>query len=213
MADIPFGAILSGAESQRLRTFCTSEGWTAKDLDGFARLLQHGPLEAVRADFHTRIKAVGLDKARQSLLDIAYGPTKTPLYNYTLQLIYQNPRRRLLYLQILFFLAFEAKIPVDSSDLNGNTTLMYSISTKPYFDIEVAEIMLYAGGDINRRNRYGCVVGHDIVMARDYTPAGKKRTLDALKYFIQKGGVSICLIVTESLSKMLAKGRCSSSLR
>jgi hypothetical protein len=49
MADIPFGVILSGAESQRLRTFCTSEGWTAKDLDSFARLLQHGPLEAVRA--------------------------------------------------------------------------------------------------------------------------------------------------------------------
>jgi len=188
VADIPTGVILSGAEHQRLRTFCTSQVWTAKDLDYFGRLLQSAPLEIVRADFHWRIKNVGLDRARQSLLDIAYGPTKIPLYNYILQLTHYNPPRRLIYLQILFFLAFEAKIPVDSSDLSGNTTLMYSICTKPYFDIEVAEIMLYAGGDINRRNRYGCVAGHDIVMARVLTPTGKKRTLDALKYFMQKGG-------------------------
>jgi hypothetical protein len=72
-------------------------------------------------------------------------------------------------------------IPVDSTDLSGNTTLMYSISMKPYLDTEIADILINAGGDINRRNRYGCVAAHNIVMVLDYTPAGKKKAVDALK--------------------------------
>lgn len=86
------------------------------------------------------------------------------------------------------YLALEAKILVDSVDMSGTTAFMESISTKPYWDPDFADIILEAGANINHRNRYGCVAGHDIAMASDYSPAGKKKTVDALKYFIEKGG-------------------------
>lgn len=65
---------------------------------------------------------------------------------------------------------------------------MYSISTKPYLDMEMADILLEAGGNINHWNRYGCVAAHDIVMAKSYSLEGKKATVDALKYFVEHGG-------------------------
>lgn len=49
-------------------------------------------------------------------------------------------------------------------------------------------ILLKAGGNINRRNRYGPVAAHDAAMVRDYTPASKKKTYDALRYFVEHGG-------------------------
>lgn len=65
-----------------------------------------------------------------------------------------------------------------------------SISNKPNLDTEIADILLgTGGGDINHRNRYGCMPAHDTVMAKDYTPAGKKKNVvDALKYFMDKAG-------------------------
>jgi len=184
----PGTSILSGAESQRLRTFCANETYTAADLDSYATLLQRGPLAAIKADFEKRVEAVGVESARKQLSDVAYGPTKIPLFNYILQLTILVPYNRPLYLSYFRYFANEALIPVDATDLSGTTTLMYSISTKPYFDPEVADILLDAGGNINHRNRYGCVAAHDIVMATDYSPSGKKKTVDALKYFIEKGG-------------------------
>jgi hypothetical protein len=80
MAGLPTGDILSGAESQLLRSFCTSMSYTDDDLDDYARLLQAGPLEAIRNDFDQRVETNGTDAARQSLLAVAYGPTKIPLY-------------------------------------------------------------------------------------------------------------------------------------
>jgi len=188
MAGLPTGDILSGAESQLLRNFCTSMSYTDDDLDDYARLLQTGPLEAIRSDFDQKVETNGIDAARQSLLAIAYGPTKIPLYNYILQLTILVPHRRSMYLSYFRYLALEAKVPVDSADLSGNTTLMYSISTKPYLDTEVAGILLQAGADINHRNRYGAVAAHDIVMAMDYSPAGKKKVVDALRFFLENGG-------------------------
>ncbi|RDI79478.1 Ribosome biogenesis protein [Venturia inaequalis] len=91
-------------------------------------------------------------------------------------------------MSIVSFLAEEAKVPVDTPDLSGTTTLMWAISTKPYYEPEVADILLKAGGNINRRNRYGCVAAHDAAMVRDYTPAGKKKTCDALRYYVEHGG-------------------------
>lgn len=55
--------------------------------------------------------------------------------------------------------------------------LTHSISTKPYFDTELADILLEAGRDIVRINRLSSVTAHDIVMAMDYSVAGKKSLL------------------------------------
>ncbi|TVY84841.1 hypothetical protein LSUE1_G000589 [Lachnellula suecica] len=188
MANIPGGShVLAGLDSQRLRTSCTSNSWTGADLDQYSRLLR-GSTEIMRLDFNEKVKAEGIDNVRKSLADINYGPTKVPLFNFLLQLTILDPANRHQYLETARYLALEAKVPVDSMDLSGNTAFMYSISTKPYWDHEFADIMVNAGASINHRNRYGCVAGHDIIMARDLSPEGKKKTLEALKYFIEKGG-------------------------
>ena len=180
--------ILSGAQSQALRTFCTHNTFGASDLDAYARLLQNAPLTIIEADFKQRISITSLDSARQSLADLQYGPTKVPLFNYLLQLVYMNPSDRARYISIVRYLALEAKVPVDTTDLSGTTAFMYSISTKPYWDKDFADIMVEAGTEINKKNRYGCVAGHDIVLAQDFSPAGKKKTCDAFKYFLDNGG-------------------------
>jgi hypothetical protein len=180
--------ILSGVGSQRLRSFCYSNTYTGADLDDYARLLQKGPIAAVISDFEKRCEAIGIEGARRALAEISYGPTKIPIFNYILQLTVLDPENRPRYIAYVRYLALEAKVPVDSADLSGTTALMYSISTKPYLDMEMADILLEAGGNINHRNRYGCVAAHDIVMAKSYSPEGKKKTLDALKYFVEHGG-------------------------
>jgi hypothetical protein len=146
------------------------------------------PTDKIRANFEERVKTGGINEAQQALADIQYGPTKVPLFNFILQLTILDPLNRGRYLETTRYLALEAKVPVDTTDLSGTTAFMYSISTKPYWDSEFADIMVEAGAAINHRNRYGGVAGHDIVMARDFSPAGKKKTLDALKYFVEKGG-------------------------
>lgn len=47
--------------------------------------------------------------------------------------------------------------------------------------------MLETGANVNYQNRYSCVAGHDTVLVRDYSPKGKKKALDSLKYVIKKG--------------------------
>lgn len=189
MADIPSGThVLSGADSQKLRTFCSSQTWTEKDLDGYAKILQRGSVQSVCDDFNMRKEEKGIEAARKELADLNYGPTKVPLFNFLLQLRLLDPASQSQYLEIVSYLALEVKVPVDSTDLSGNTALMYSICTKPYFDTEFADVMLAAGGDINHRNRYGCVAAHDVVMVRDLSASGKRTAVDALSYFIKHGG-------------------------
>lgn len=187
--DLPTGTLLSGYESQRLREFCSKETYTSSDLDSYAlKTLADGNLTDVQTDFKERVASNGLASAQEELASIAYGPTKVPLFNYLLQLAILNPEKRPKYIEIIDFLTLECKVPVDTPDLSGNTTLMYAISTKPYFDTDIADILIRAGGDINKRNRYGCVAAHDIVMVGDHSSAGKKKAADALRYFLSYGG-------------------------
>lgn len=182
------GYIVKGLESQNLRTFCYNAVWTSDSLDDFGLLMQTSTLEEIRAYCLKKKQELGEKETIQYFADIHYGPGKMPIFNYILQLAYMDPSHRAYLLAVTRFLAIEFKVPVDSADLAGNTAFMYSISTKPFLDTEFADIMLQAGADINHRNRYGCVAAHDAVMASDHTPAGRKKTFDALKYFIDKGG-------------------------
>lgn len=85
MDNLP-GGILSGLQSQTLRSFCTSKSYTEADLDDHSRLLR-GPPESVRFDFEKKVEANGIDKTRQSFADIHYGPTKVPHQGARLQLL------------------------------------------------------------------------------------------------------------------------------
>lgn len=85
-------------------------------------------------------------------------------------------------MSIVRFLAEEAKVP-DTPDLSGTTTLMWAVY-KTLLRVELDDILLQAGGNINFRSRYGCVAAHDAAMVRDYTPAGKRKTCDALRCIV-----------------------------
>lgn len=75
------------------------------------------------------------------------------------------------------------------TDIAGITALMYSICTKPYFDPEFAQLMLDAGGDINRRDRFGGIAALDITTVQLlYRKGAHERAGAALQWFLEHGG-------------------------
>lgn len=75
------------------------------------------------------------------------------------------------------------------TDMSGSTALMHSISTKPYFDHEFAQLMLDAGGDINRQDRFGGVTAHDIATIQLlYDHAAHEKAGRALQWYLEHGG-------------------------
>lgn len=125
MANLPGGThILSEAESQKLRAYCSYATYTDKDLDSFARLLQIIPLSAVKADFTARAEKTSIEAARKALSGVNWDPTKIGLYNYILQLTILNIQGRSQYMSYLKYYALEVKVPVDGVDLSGSTTVI-----------------------------------------------------------------------------------------
>jgi hypothetical protein len=180
--------MLRGYESQRLRTYCTSEYVIPdRDLDEYGKLLLYGDLHLVRLDFFAR----GLDKAAatQEIYDLHWGPTQVPIYNLLSLFTRLNPPLRNAYINIAKFLIEEANVPVDGTDLSGTTALSHCFSTKPGLDFEYAQLLYDAGGDVNHRNRYGCTVAQEIVQV--YMPGDKTVVANAkkaLKWFLTHGG-------------------------
>ena len=75
------------------------------------------------------------------------------------------------------------------TDLTGTTALVYSICTKLYFNLEFAQIMLDAGGDINRRDRFGATAAHDITTIQLlWSKGAHERAGLALQWFLEHGG-------------------------
>ena len=180
--------MLKGIESQRLRTFCTSECLIPdRDLDEYGMLLAKGDLHLVRLDFFAR----GPDKAvaTQQIHDLRWGPTQVPVYNLLGLLTMLNPPGRTAYMDIARFLIEEADVPVDGTDLSGTTALSHCFSTKPGLDFEYAQLLYDAGGDVNHRNRYGSTVAQEIVQI--YTFDDKTVVANAKKafeWFLTHGG-------------------------
>ncbi|RDB25828.1 hypothetical protein Hypma_006177 [Hypsizygus marmoreus] len=194
---------LKGLESQRLRTYCTSERMQpSRDLDRYGKILFSGELNMVQFDFLTRVaehisiedesdeaKQAAHKAAAQELYDLRWGPTKVPIYNLLGLLSMILPSRRTEYLEIARFLIQTAKVPVDGTDLSGTTALSQAFSTKPGLDFEYAQMLYDAGGEVNNRNRYGCTVGQEIVQV--YLPKDHKAVEDALtafRWFMTHGG-------------------------
>ncbi|KAJ7082675.1 hypothetical protein B0H15DRAFT_852315 [Mycena belliarum] len=195
--------ILKGAESQRLRTFCTSNTMSpARDLDAYARLLQTGDVAAVRAEFAQRVarhtaestmdsttQPTPEDAAAQEIYALAWGPTRLAVYNVLLHFRVLFPAHAPGYLAILRFLALEARVPVDMPDLSGTQALSVAIGTKPIVDLDVAQVLLAAGGDVNARNRYGATAAHEILQIWTPRDAGVvARAARALEWFLAHGG-------------------------
>lgn len=190
--------VLKGQESQRLRTFCTSNCMEPRrDLDSFGRLLMIGTLDelvvdyAARMDIKTKagmepggaIKAVAND-----LYSLRWGPIDTPIFNLLGLFMQIIPDFRCKYISLADFL-INAKVPVDGRDLSGSTALSHCYSTKPGFDLEYAELLYKAGGEVNNRNRYGTTTAHEIAQVYNRSdPSSVQKATKALEWFLSHGG-------------------------
>ena len=80
-------------------------------------------------------------------------------------------------------------LSITATDISGTTALMLSISTKPYFEPEFAQLMLDAGGNINRRDRFGGVAAHHITTVQLlYEEEAHEKAGHALQWYLEHGG-------------------------
>ncbi len=169
--------ILKGQESLRLRQFCTSECMIpARDLDDYGRLLSIAKLELVQAENLRRVELVKQNKPASQedstliqkevaaeIYKMRWGPTEVPVFNLLGLFMLLCPDKRNAYMQIAKYLIDTVLVPVDAPDLSGTRALSHAISTKPALDLEYAQLLAAAGGDVNARNRYGTTVASEIV--------------------------------------------------
>ncbi|KAJ7247192.1 hypothetical protein B0H12DRAFT_1211246 [Mycena haematopus] len=190
--------ILKGAESQRLRTFCTSECMElSRDLDAYGIALAKGDLAHIKADFASRVarhsalaseappeesttsdpstKPEPESAAAQELYELTWGPTRVSIYGLLGLMRIISPERAADHLAVARFLINTAKVPVNGPDLSGTLALSHAISTKPAQDFEYAQLLYDAGGDVNNRNRYGDIF---VVM----------RATESLRWFLDHNG-------------------------
>ncbi|KAK0214169.1 hypothetical protein IW262DRAFT_303271 [Armillaria fumosa] len=199
--------MLKGQESQRLRTYCTTQAMIPnRDLDTYGMLLAAADSIRVREDFDTRVdrhfkttstssenleacKEAARAAAADELYQMHWGPTRVPIYNLLGLFTMLYPPERTSYLSIAKYLIKTARVPVDGTDLSGTRALSHCFSTKPGFDLEYAQILYDAGGDVNSRNRYGSTVAQEIVQV--YKPGDRNavsRAHAALDWFLRHGG-------------------------
>lgn len=154
----------------------------SRDLsDDLGEALYSGNLEAVKSIFHTTTNPI------EMFYNASWGPTRVRIYNLLFLSSILAPHNRPHHIEIIKWLTTEAKIPVDGPDLSGTSALSQTISTKPAFDPEIAQLLFDAGGDVNSRNRYGAVAAHEICMI--WTPnAVPVNSPQALKWFLDHGG-------------------------
>ncbi|KAG7444635.1 uncharacterized protein BT62DRAFT_981465 [Guyanagaster necrorhizus] len=183
--------MLKGQESERLRTFCTTQSMVpGRDLDAYGMLLATADLIKIREDFDMRTPGeAARAAAADELYQMRWGPTRVPIYNLLGLCTLLYPPERTSYLSIAKYLISTARVPVDGTDLSGTRALSHCFSTKPGFDLEYAQILYDAGGDVNSRNRYGSTVAQEIVQV--YEPGDRdavNRAHAALEWFFLHGG-------------------------
>ena len=191
--------ILSGAESQRLRSYFSNNSLEpGRDLDVYGRAVMMGDLETIQLFYNVsvaehRSKCNSDESARtaatREIYEKRWGPTRVPIYNLILLSLVIMPPMRTQHLELARWFINEAKVPVDGKDLSGSTALHHAISTKPSFDPEYAQMLYDAGGIVTLRNRYGGTPAHEIVMTWDPTDRENvRRAADALKWYLDHGG-------------------------
>ena len=170
----------------------------SRDLDTFGRHLCMGDLEAVQDDFKRRVirftttevsPGEAQQKARDELYALQWGPTKVPIYQLLYLATCFNPAAREDIITTMKWLVDEAKIPVDARDLLGSTAIHLTLSTKPGFDPEIAQILYDAGADVNTRNRTGANAAHEATMIWEPQSVAKTSlAAKAIEWFLTHGG-------------------------
>ncbi|KIY69817.1 hypothetical protein CYLTODRAFT_372073 [Cylindrobasidium torrendii FP15055 ss-10] len=195
--------VLKGQESLRLRQFCANECMEpGRDLDEFGRLLLSGSLQDVKNDYAKRIskysnstgassssELTAEERVRDDYYSMRWGPTKVTLYNLLNLFTIIVPQNYKSYMDMARFFITEAKVPVDGQELSGTRALSHAFSTKPSFNLELAQILYDAGGDVNARNRYGGTVAHEFIQLYQFHDRQIcDRALKALEWFFSHGG-------------------------
>ncbi|KAI0788291.1 hypothetical protein C8Q74DRAFT_1257221 [Fomes fomentarius] len=104
--------------------------------------------------------------------EMHWGPTRVPIYDVILLSSLLNSTRRPSQLEIA-----------------RCNALHHSISTKPSFDPEYAQILFDAGGCVTDRNRYGGTPAHEIAMTWELENKEViSRAAEALKWYLEHGG-------------------------
>ncbi|KAF8496651.1 hypothetical protein JB92DRAFT_2834542 [Gautieria morchelliformis] len=184
---------LKGVEAQRLRTYFSSICMEpTRDLDAYGTWLVNGELDKLKAHFEQRKNSVMVSAnshvmALNYLFSMRWGPTQTPIFNCLLCATMIWPDRREKLLDVVRWL-IAIGVPVDGKDLSGTTALSHSLSTRPAFDPEFAQMLIDAGGDINARNRYGATCAHEFSMVWSPDPTAIARASQALQCFLSNGG-------------------------
>ncbi|KAI0667949.1 hypothetical protein C8Q78DRAFT_1081818 [Trametes maxima] len=190
---------LSGAESQRLRTYFSSMTLEpSRDLDDFGVAVMLGNLESLKTMFAESVderrnltsdEAAARTLAAQEIYHKRWGPTRVPVFNLILLCSLINPTACSKHHAIARWLINDVKVPIDGVDLSGSTALHHAILTKPAFEPDYAQILYDAGADVNQRNRYGGTPAHEAAMTWDVRNREVvHRAADALAWFLAHGG-------------------------
>lgn len=129
------------------------------------------------------------ERAAQELYLLRWGPTRIPIYNLVLVGTVLAAPRRAQQLTLARWLADEARVPANGTDISGAQALHHTLSCAPVVDTELADILVRAGADINRRDRHGCTPMHEALQINDGTSAAAVRPhRDALVWYLAHGG-------------------------
>ncbi|KIY69818.1 hypothetical protein CYLTODRAFT_442447 [Cylindrobasidium torrendii FP15055 ss-10] len=174
-----------------------------RDLDDFGVLLLSGALEDVKKDYAERISkcadssskdapsaspSLAAEKrVRDDYYQMCWGPTEVTLYNLLDLFTRIVPENHKSYMDMARFFISEVRVPVDGQELSGTRALSHAFSTKPSFNLELAQMLYDSGGDVNARNRYGCTVAHEF-MHIDQDLQTFDQTHKALEWFLSHGG-------------------------
>jgi hypothetical protein len=197
--------MLRGAESQRLRGYCASVYFEpSRDLDDFGTLLLQEQLSSIERDFDSRVESYlkssdptlgnGDDTSRRAvqqvcddLYQMRWGPTRIPVYSLLGQFRSIEPEGKSRFLDIAHFF-IKKGVPVDGKDVSGTTGLAHSLSIKPTFDLEYAQVLFDAGGEVNNRNRHGSNAAHEIVQLLADNLQSKEIAIESFQWFLSHGG-------------------------
>ena len=187
--------VLSGQESQRLRTIFTSNVMEpSRDLDAYGRAVMVGVRGLWQLSVAQR-RACSIGEAEWRALATheiyrkSWYPTRVPIFSLVLLSTAIHPSTRAGHLAIARWLIDEARVPIDCTDVSGTTALHHAISTKPFYDPEYAQILYDTCGNVSRRNHYGGTAAHELPMVWDAgNPAAVGKACDALRWFLAHGG-------------------------
>jgi len=122
----------------------------------------------------------------KELYEKRWGPTKVPIYNVILVLLHLSPENTDKILETTRYLSEEVKVPVDGTDVTGASALYWAISTKPFTETALAQILFDAGASVNQKTRFNSTCASEIGQV-DFT-ADTRRNEDMLRWYIEHGG-------------------------